>query len=86
MIKHKKNLKCEIGKNYLLIQKKFKLSFANNLRQKIRIGIICYSIKNGGVERLITLLINYLYKVKIFNLYLFTLIKETNEYIIEGNI
>lgn len=35
---------------------------------------------------MVTLLINYLYKVKIFNLYLITLIKETNEYAIEGNI
>ena len=89
MIKHKKSLKInffEINKNYLLIQKQFNLSFSNNLHQKIRIGIICYSIKNGGIERLVTLLINYLYKVKIFNLYLITLIKETNEYIIEDNI
>ena len=89
MIKHKKNLKInffEINKNYLLIQKQFNLSFPNNLHQKIRIGIICYSIKNGGIERLVALLINYLYKVKIFNLYLITLIKETNEYAIEGNI
>ena len=89
MIKHKKSLKInffEINKNYLLIQKQFNLSFSNNLHQKIRIGIICYSIKNGGIERLVTLLINYLYKVKIFNLYLITLIKETNEYEIEGNI
>lgn len=89
MIKHKKSLKIhffEINKNYLLIQKQFNLSFPNNIRQKIRIGIICYSIKNGGIERLVALLINYLYKVKIFNLYLITLIKETNEYTIEGNI
>lgn len=89
MIKHKKSLKInflEINKNYLLIQKQFNLSFSNNLHQKIRIGIICYSIKNGGIERLVALLINYLYKVKIFNLYLITLIKETNEYAIEGNI
>ena len=35
---------------------------------------------------MVALLINYLYKVKIFNLYLITLIKETNEYTIEGNI
>ncbi len=89
MIKYKKSLKInffEINKNYLLIQKQFNLSFSNNLHRKIRIGIICYSIKNGGIERLVALLINYLYKVKIFNLYLITLIKETNEYKIEGNI
>ena len=88
MIKHKKSLKIsfyEISKRYLLIQKKLNLSFSNNINQKIRIGIICYSIKNGGIERLVALLINYLYKVKIFNLYLITLIKETNEYSIEGN-
>jgi len=35
---------------------------------------------------LVTLLINYLYKIKIFNLYLFTLIKESNEYPIQSGV
>ena len=64
MIKHKKSLKInflEINKNYLLIQKQFNLSFPNNLHQKVRIGIICYSIKNGGIERLVALLIHYIF-------------------------
>lgn len=89
MIKHKKNLKInysKINKNYSIIQKKLNLSFPNNIGQKIRIGIFCNSIKNGGIERLVSLLIKYLNKVKIFNLYLITLIKESNEYPIEDNI
>jgi glycosyltransferase involved in cell wall biosynthesis len=76
----------ELNNKYLFIQKKFNLSFANNIKSKIRIGIFCFGIKNGGVERLVALLINYLYKVKIFKLYLFTLIKESNEYPIQDRI
>lgn len=89
IIKHRKSLKIkfsELSKNYSLIQKQFNLSFSNNIGQKIRIGIVCYAIKNGGIERLVALLIKYLYKIKIFNIYLITLIKEDNEYTIEGNI
>ena len=59
VIKHGKNLKInisELNKKYLFIQKKFNLSFSNNIKQKIRIGIFCFGIKNGGVERLVTLL------------------------------
>ena len=53
-----------------------------SLKQKIRIGIYCNSIKNGGIERLTSLLITYLNKVKIFNIFLFSQIKENNEYFI----
>ena len=89
VIKHGKNLKInisELNKKYLFIQKKFNLSFSNNIKQKIRIGIFCFGIKNGGVERLVTLLINYLYKVKIFKLHLLTLNKESNEYQIQDSV
>ena len=89
IIKYKQKLKIsfsEINKTYSFIQNKFNLSFPNNLDKKITIGIFCNSIKNGGIERLVSLLINYLNKVKIFKLYLITLIKESNEFIIEGNI
>lgn len=76
----------EIKDNYLFFQKKYNLSFSNNIKHRIRIGIFCHAIKNGGIEKLVSLLFNYLYKVKIFNLYLFTLIKESNEYSIQSNV
>jgi len=75
-----------INEEYLIIQKKLNLSFPNNIKHKIRIGIFCKSIKNGGTERLVTLLINYLHRVKIFELYLYTLLKENNEYIIHDDV
>jgi len=75
-----------INNYYLSIQKYLNLSFQNNLDSIIRIGIYYYSIKNGGIERLISLLIKYLNKVKIFEIYLFTIVKESNEYIIPNNI
>jgi len=76
----------EINQNYLNIQKHLNLFFPNSINHKIRIGIFCTSLKNGGVERIMSLLINYLYKVKIFELYLYTFIKESNEYIVPDNI
>ena len=54
---------------------------------KIRIGILASSIKNGGVERQTTLILNYFNKVKIFELFLFTIKdKEKDEYLIDDNI
>ena len=47
--------------------------------------IFIKSIKNGGIERLTSLLINYLNKPKIFKIFLFTQIKENNEYLISKN-
>lgn len=76
----------EINEEYLIIQKNLNLSFPNNIKHKIKIGIFCESLKNGGRERLVTLLINYLYRVKIFKLYLYTLIKDNNEYIIPNDV
>ena len=53
----------------------------------IRIGILSSSIKNGGVERQTTMILNYLNKVKIFELFLFTIKdKEKDEYLIDDNI
>ena len=75
-----------INEDYLIIQKNLNLSFPNNIKHKIRIGIFCKSLKNGGIERLVTILINYLYRVKIFELYLYTLLKENNEYIIPDDV
>ena len=89
IIKFKMELKQNIywiNEDYLIIQKNLNLSFPNNIKHKIRIGIFCKSLKNGGIERLVTILINYLYRVKIFELYLYTLLKENNEYIIPDDV
>ena len=40
--------------------------------KKINFGIFIPALSNGGRERITSLLINYLFKVKIFNIYLFT--------------
>jgi hypothetical protein len=45
-----------INEDYLIIQKNLNLSFPNNIKHKIRIGIFCKSLKNGGIERLVTIL------------------------------
>ena len=73
--------------NYMTIQNDINIHFNNNINSKINIGVHCYSLKNGGRARLTTLLLNYLYKVKIFKLYLFTeKYKEENEYKIPEDI
>ena len=59
----------------------------NKIKNKINIAIYAFSIKNGGRSRITALLINYLYKINIFNIFLFTLkIIEEDEYIIPINI
>ena len=73
------NLK--LNENYLNIQNNLNLSFINKITNKIKIAIYGYSIKNGGRARMTALLVNYYYKIKIFNIYLFTKVKkEDNEY------
>jgi len=77
----------EINKNYKYFHKKYNLHFPNVLINKIRVGIYTYSLKNGGTQRISSLLINYLYKVNIFKLYIFSQKqKENNEYIIPNDI
>ena len=72
-----------LNNNYLITEKKLDMNFHNNLKYKIRIGILCVNIKNGGIERLSALLINYLYNIKFLKIYLFTILnKEEGEYII----
>jgi len=57
------------------------------LNKKINIGLVSYSLKNGGVERTTSLMCYYFNKVKIFKLILFTFKeKEKNEYAIDDNI
>ena len=53
---------------YKIYNKKFE----KKCLKKINIGIYNPTISNGGKERLTALLITYLFKVNIFNIYLFT--------------
>ena len=53
----------------------------------IKVGYYCNSLKNGGVERVMSILINYLSKEKIFTHYLITKQNELEgEYSIPQNI
>jgi hypothetical protein len=79
--------KIELNKNYLIIQKNLNLIFNNIITTKIRIGIYIYSLKNGGTQRITSLLLNYFYKFNLFDLFLFTQKKkEENEYFIPQSI
>jgi hypothetical protein len=82
------NLNYDIlNKNYLTIQNNFNLSFINKINKKIKIAVYAFGIKNGGRARVTSLLINYFTKIKIFELFLFTIKeKEDNEYIIPRDI
>ena len=81
------NYTYQINENYYDIQKVVNDSFFPPIKYKIRIGIYCYCLKNGGRARITSILINYFYKIKIFNIYLFTKIyKEKNEYFIPEDI
>ena len=76
-----------MNKNYKIIQNELNFYFLNNLNHKINIAIYAYTMKNGGRARLTSLLIKYLNKIKIFDLFLFTKkYKENNEYLIPDNI
>ena len=83
----KKNI--DFNDNYSKLNLNLNLTFHNNNKRKnkINIAIYSFSIKNGGRSRITALLINYLYKINIFKIFLFTLkIIEENEYIIPTNI
>lgn len=74
---------CNFNEQYVRIQKKINIEFNNSFPNKnsIKIAIFCHCIKNGGRARVTALLLQYLYKIKIFNIYLFTRrFKEDNEY------
>ena len=76
----------ELNNNYFKIQFDLNLSFHNILKKKINIAIYYKSIKNGGIERLVSLLINYFSNVNIFNTFLLTQEKkDENEYKIPVN-
>ena len=79
--------KLDININYSKIQLDLNLSLFKNLNNKINLGIYSFGMKNGGRARLTSILINYLNKLKIFNIYLFTkLEKQDKEYLIPGSI
>jgi len=90
IVKYKKQLyikNIELNRYYINIQKNLKLSFTTILKRNIRIGIYIYNLKNGGTQRITSILLNYFYKVKIFDLFVLTKKKkEENEYIIPNKI
>ena len=63
--------------------------YDKKIMNKIRIGVFSYYLRNGGRARITSLLLNYLYRINIFNLYLFTTdlgFEKESEYYIESNI
>ena len=77
----------ELNQQYSKIQTNFNLTFNNLLNKKINIAIYYTSIKNGGIERLTALLIDYINNITIFNAFLLTKKGiEENEYPISKNI
>ena len=52
---HKK-ITSELNKYYRQIQRNINLKFNNNLKDKIKIGIYTYSFKNGGLQKLTSLM------------------------------
>ena len=80
------NFHLYLNKTYKKIQLDLNLTFNKILKNKIKLSIYYQSIKNGGIERLTALLLNYLDKVEIFETYLLTnQPKEENEYSIPLN-
>ena len=77
----------ELNINYNKIQKNLNLKFDNTIKKKLRIGIYTYCLKNGGLQRLTSLMLKYFNKIKIFDIYLFTQKKkEDNEYKVPENV
>ena len=57
----------------------------DSIKKKLRIAIYTLTISGGGRARMTTLLLKYLHITKIFKLYLFTNLKEKNEFIIPND-
>ena len=63
------------------------MSYHYKILNKIKIGTFTYYLENGGRARITSLLLNYLYKIKIFNIFLFTIKnKDNKEYLINEKI
>ena len=76
-----------LNQNYMKYKIQYNLTFNIILKNKIKIGIYSISLKYGGTERITSILLNYFYKINIFNLCLLTRKnKEDNEYIIPQEI
>ena len=78
----------ELKSHYFNIDINFNSFFHSKIITNIiKVGTFSYYLENGGRSRTISLLFNYLYRFKIFNLYLFTVKKKNNnEYLIQRNI
>ena len=64
------NLK--FNKNILEVRNVYKINtIYNHFLKKIRIGIFCHCLHNGGRARITSLLVNSFYKLKIFDIFLF---------------
>jgi hypothetical protein len=77
------------NKQYIEAHKNINMTFHNKIqnKNKIKIAIYTHCIKNGGRARVTTLLLKYLFRIKIFNLFLFTRkFKEDNEYFVPEDI
>ena len=66
------NYNLELNKHYLKIQKDIGLKFNKKLKNKIKIGIYTNSLKNGGLQKLTSLIIKYFLKEKIYKLFIYT--------------
>ena len=77
----------DLNKHYLKIQNEINLKFNHKIKNKIKIGIYTYSLKDGGLQRLTSLILKYFEKIKIYEIYLFTKVKkQKDEYPISNNI
>ena len=76
-----------LNEKYFQIFKNVNLNFNKKIKEQIRLGIYGYCIFNGGRARITALLVNYLYKIKIFKIFLFTVEnKKEDEYIIPNDV
>ena len=72
--------------NYINIILDSNISF-NYLLNKIMIDTFAYYLENGGRVWITSILLNNLYNIRIFNLYLFTIKKKVNnKYLIKEKI
>jgi hypothetical protein len=80
--------KIDLNNNYLKIQNDINIKFKNkNINKKIRFGIYTYCLKDGGLQKLTSIMLKFFVKIKIYEIYLFTQIeKQEDEYIIPENI
>ena len=74
-------------KNNIIIPKYLNINLNNLKKNKIKLGIYALSLRNGGRARITCILVNFLSKINIFNIYLYTISnKNKNEYPIPNNI